>query len=543
MINLSLSLSVIIFSFCALSSCEKIYRFMPTTSILVANRHTLNSTCIMLQTVTMVIFLVISGMVITSNLIFHTEFVYAQKQEQKVSSSADGTLQCSNDLKTYEGKIYFLAIKDNGPIYGTYEIIVSNTTSNGSMDKAGSLIDGNISSGQYRLIGSESQDNICGEDNAFTTVTIAGECGPASSIDVLASGDYNAKFVGNVDCPPPGNTGFPIAKATGPIEIAEGEKAILSGTGSIDPDGDPLLYQWKQIGGAAVNLINPGGVETEFIAPPVGPNDIADFELTVRDNRGNMNTDRLSMLIYGEQPQQQPPLAKATGPIEIAEGEKAILSGTGSIDPDGDPLLYQWKQIGGADVNLINPGGVETEFIAPSTTENSTLTFGLTVDDSRGGIDTSSVNVKLFKRGEIELNQPPLAVADASPRTLSSTLDTEVVLDGTQSSDPDEDSLSYSWEQLGGPSVGLSNSDEVESTFDSDIEVEEDITLTFKLTVDDGRGGIDSDTVGITIKAEDLEPEEPQPPSNGAPGDGDGSPQPEREPEPEPEPDPEPEPE
>ena len=43
----------------------------------------------------------------------------------------------------------------------------------------------------------------------------------------------------------------------------------------------------------------------------------------------------------------------------------------------------------------------------------------------------------------MELNQPPSAVADASPTTLSSAQDTEVVLDGTQSSDPDEDSLSY----------------------------------------------------------------------------------------------------
>ena len=94
--------------------------------------------------------------------------MYAQEQEQKVSSSADGILQCSDDLKTYEGKIYFLAVKDNGrPIYGTYEIIVSNTTSTGSIDNAGSLINGNMSSSQYRLFGSESQDNICGEGNAF----------------------------------------------------------------------------------------------------------------------------------------------------------------------------------------------------------------------------------------------------------------------------------------------------------------------------------------------------------------------------------------
>ena len=439
MINLSLLQSGIIFSFYALSSYEKIYRFLPTTSILIANQYTLNNTCSMLRTIALVIFLVISSMYVyvANNSIFPTELVYAQvqEQEQKVSSTAEGRLQCSNGFKTYEGKIYFLAIEDSGPVYGTYEIIVSNTTLNGSIDNTGSLMDGNISSSQYRLFGSESKDNICGKDNAFATVTIIGECGPASSIDVLASGDYSAKFVGDVDCPPPRNTGFPIAKAT--------------------------------------------------------------------------------------------------GPIEIAEGEKAILSGAGSIDPDGDPLLYQWKQIGGATVDLIDPGSVETEFTVPSVAENSTLTFELTVDDSRGGTDTNSINIKVYKKEEIELNKPPSAVADASPRTLSSAQDTEVVLYGTQSSDPDGDSLSYSWKQIGGPAIGLSNSGDAKSTFNSDIEAEEDVTLTFELTVDDGRGGVDSDNVDITIKAEDSEPEEPQTPPNGVPGDGEEPPEPEPEPEPE----------
>ena len=157
-------------------------------------------------------------------------------------------------------------------------------------------------------------------------------------------------------------------------------------------------YQWKQIGGAVVDLINPNSVEAEFTAPPVGQNEIADFELTVKDSRDNVDTDRLSMLIYDEQPQQQPPIAKATGPIEIAEGEKAILSGTESIDPDGDLLGYQWKQIGGAVVDLINPNSVEAEFTAPAVPENSTLTFELTADDGLGGIDTNSINVKVYKK-------------------------------------------------------------------------------------------------------------------------------------------------
>ena len=353
----------------------------------------------MLRILAIVFLLVLTTTYVASNLDFHKEFVYAQEEEQKVSSSSDGTLQCSDGLKTYEGKIYFLAIKDDGPLYGTYEIIVSNTTSNGSINNVGSLINGNMSSSQYRLFGSELQDNICsGEGNAFTTVTIIGECGPESSIDVVASGDYSAKFVGDVHCPTPKTMGSPIAKATGPIEIAEGEKAILSGEESIDPNGDLLRYQWKQIGGAVVDLVNPNSVEAEFTAPTVEQNEIADFELTVKDSRDNVDTDRLSMLIYGEQPQQQPPIAKATGPIEIAEGEKAILSGEESIDPNGDLLRYQWKQIGGAVVDLVNPNSVEAEFTAPAVPENSTLTFELTADDGLGGMDTNSINVKVYKK-------------------------------------------------------------------------------------------------------------------------------------------------
>ena len=111
MINLSLLLSGIIFSFHALSSYQKIYRFMPTTSILVTNQHTLNNTCIMLRTIALIIFLVISSIYVASNLTFPTEFVYAQEREQKLSSIAEGTLQCSNDLRTYEGKSIFFGHK------------------------------------------------------------------------------------------------------------------------------------------------------------------------------------------------------------------------------------------------------------------------------------------------------------------------------------------------------------------------------------------------------------------------------------------------
>jgi hypothetical protein len=370
----------------------------------------------------------------------HYEFSYAQgeeEEEEELSASGSGTIMCADGVKTYDGKIYFLAIKNEGPVYGTYQIIVSNT-SNNSLNNEGSFINGNINSTQYDLVGSEISDQICRNDSP-STVTIRGGCGPQSVIDVVTSIGAKARFVGEVSCP------------------------------------------------------------------------------TLRD--------------IGS------PVAEAAGPVEVAVGEKAILSGAGSVDPDGDPLKYQWEQIGGTVVDLSNPNSVEAEFTAPSVEENTTLTFELTVDDGRGGTDTDSMNVNVnVKNNNVELNEPPTAVADASPKTVTAE-GTEVTLDGSRSTDPDDDSLAYKWEQIDGPSVGLSNADEATSTFDTALEIEEDTTLTFELTVDDGRGGSDTDTVNILLKAAGEQQQQqppsppPEPPENGENGEQQQQPPPPEPPE------------
>ncbi|HEX2230987.1 MAG TPA: hypothetical protein VHG34_02250, partial [Nitrososphaeraceae archaeon] len=87
---------------------------MATKSILIASQHTLNYTYIMLRKAAMIILLimlVIATTHVANNLTLHKEFAYAQ-EEQEISASGTGTIKCFDSSKTYEGKIYFLAIKD-----------------------------------------------------------------------------------------------------------------------------------------------------------------------------------------------------------------------------------------------------------------------------------------------------------------------------------------------------------------------------------------------------------------------------------------------
>ena len=75
-----------------------------------------------------------------------------------------------------------------------------------------------------------------------------------------------------------------------------------------------------------------------------------------------------------------------------------------------------------------------------------------------------------------------------------------MTLDGSGSSDPDDDPLRYRWNQLSGQSVVLSSRDVVNPTFTAPQELTADAVLSFRLLVTDPSGRFDSDTVTITVE-------------------------------------------
>ena len=103
----------------------------------------------------------------------------------------------------------------------------------------------------------------------------------------------------------------------------------------------------------------------------------------------------------------------------------------------------------------------------------------------------------------IHENQVP--ITEAGPdQTVSETQ--TVKLDGSKSSDPDGDKLSYNWKQTGGDvKIDIGSSDAVAASFVAPVtEKEEQVKI--ELTVDDSKGGKSSDIVNITIKKANQEP-------------------------------------
>jgi chitinase len=170
------------------------------------------------------------------------------------------------------------------------------------------------------------------------------------------------------------------------------------------------------------------------------------------------------------------------------------LVGTAS-DSDGDTLSYLWTQKAGTLVVLSDENTLSASFTVPDLTVSETLVFELLANDGKGGVSKDTVSILIVVEGE---NNPPTVNAGLD-RSVNSS-ESNVQLDGSLTSDADGDTLTYSWTQVSGSPVSISDNLLVTGYFDAPV-VNADETLVFKLTVSDNGVDFYSDDVSVTIMA------------------------------------------
>ena len=179
--------------------------------------------------------------------------------------------------------------------------------------------------------------------------------------------------------------------------------------------------------------------------------------------------------------------------LNVTEGANVTLDASSSTDPENDDLTFEWSQVSGTSVALNNSTTAVATFATPSINVDETLEFEVTVTDTSGNSDTASITVNISEENN---NQAPTAAL--MQRNINAEENTSVTLDASNSSDPNNDALTFAWAQTAGPAVTLSNASSATASFTAP-NVNSTTTLRFTVTVTDPSGASDADEVVVSV--------------------------------------------
>ncbi len=227
----------------------------------------------------------------------------------------------------------------------------------------------------------------------------------------------------NVPLDPAPANNPPVADAGGPYSGEAGSTLIqFDGSGSSDPDGDALAFEWEFGDGSTATGMMP----THTYAAA------GNFEVKlVVDDGQARSAQSITSAAISAPPVNLAPVANPGGPYAAAPGQAIVFDGSASADPNGDVLTYRWNFGDGSAGSGVTP----THAYAAA----GTYTVTLTVSD--GQLDSNPAATSA------EIAVPPANRAPTADPGGPYTGDTGVAIgfDGTGSSDPDGDALSYRW--------------------------------------------------------------------------------------------------
>ena len=194
-------------------------------------------------------------------------------------------------------------------------------------------------------------------------------------------------------------------------------------------------------------------------------------------------------------PPNQPPAAVVLfAPTRPNTGEVVALDGRRSQDPEGDPLIFRWSLEGrpdGSRAQIADLSSAQTSFVPDLAGD---YTIRLIVSDDKLESEPREITINVIDGP----NEPPVARAGEDVLVVPGQ---QVTLDGSASSDPDGDALTYRWRVASRPtgsSAQLEKSSEANPTFTPDREGD----YVIELIVTDRRG-VDSLPDTLIVKAQE----------------------------------------
>ena len=286
----------------------------------------------------------------------------------------------------------------------------------------------------------------------------------------------------------------PVANAGTAQTVVVGTKVYLDGTLSTDAENDPIAFKWTlaaKPAGSTAALNSTSSPTPNFTADVAGT-----YLATLVVNDGRTDSGSATVTIVASTGNLAP-IANAGPAQTVTPGSRVNLDGTASSDPNNDFITYKWTLTSvpsGSPATLTSDTTAKPYFTADRA---GTYVVALQVFDGKL-YSTVATNVITAAVG----NRAPIANAGVNQSVSTGAT---VTLDGTQSSDPDFDTLTYSWILVAKPdksSASLSSSSSPQPTFTAD----KDGAYLLSLVVSDTKLTSPIATVTITASMANVAP-------------------------------------
>jgi hypothetical protein len=311
--------------------------------------------------------------------------------------------------------------------------------------------------------------------------------------DFTQSGTYNVTFyatddslavdseVVTITVVDAGNQ-LPVLAPIGPQSTAENAN-LLFGVSATDAESIPTLTTSTLPTGAAFVDSGNGAGSLDWTPDFT---QAGTYNVTFYATDDSLAVDSEVVTITVTEAGNQPPVLTPIGPQSTFENVN-LNFGVSATDAESVPTLTTSTLPTGAA--FVDSGNGAGSFDwTPDFTQAGTYNVTFYATDDALAVDSEVVTITVTN-----VNRDP--VSNAGVDQTGVAVGDTVTLDGTASSDPDGDPLTYSWVQIGGQTVTLSSATDSMPTFTTSVTD----TYVFELTVNDGLSSSAPDTVSIDV--------------------------------------------
>ncbi|WOH35753.1 hypothetical protein RI844_10195 [Thalassotalea fonticola] len=261
----------------------------------------------------------------------------------------------------------------------------------------------------------------------------------------------------------------------------------------VEDDANSIQSSLKDEQGAC-----PPPLATEYINGLVVGNEC--IQLLIEDGGANDTDGQANRLVKGTGVlaviKNIPPNIVVENNFTVDEESTVTIDALATTDAEGDDMVFLWLQIAGTPVSLSGENEPVLSFDVPSISSPETLTFRLIVSD---GNNIPSVDIDV---NVVPFNDAPTLTIDGA----GTYEEADVVMLTAVANDENNDSITYHWEQVSGPTVALLEKEPTDSkpednrlSFTAPL-ADATTSLEFKVTVSDGVETV-SETAVVVINA------------------------------------------